>query len=204
MVPVQNGPVPWPFDTGWISRLHNMTPTHRVIVLSFFDGVGTAFIALENLCGPPALAMAWEIDPGCIEVTQTRFPYIVHRGDINQDSPAAVSEMIRKHDPHQTCVILLLAAPPCPDFSGITGNGQGFEGERVANSRRSCNFHNNWRPNWMVGNVITSSRMWSCNRRRKYNGCQITPIVPQWWLTQQTLDGYPDRDCGGARSTGQP
>ena len=165
MVPVQNGPVPWPFDTEWISRLHNMTPAHRVIVLSFFDGVGTAFIALENLCGPPALAMAWEIDPECIEVTQTRFPYIVHRGDINQDSPTAVSEMIRKHDPHQTCVILLLAAPPCPDFSSITGNGQGFEGTEGCKFKAFVKFSqqleaqlDGWECHHLIENVVMQQK----------------------------------------------
>ena len=128
MAPIPTGPVPWPFDNAWMHHINNMAPAHRVIALSFFDGIGTAVIALENLCGRPALAMAWEIDPDCLEVTKTRFPYMVHRGGFIQDSPMSEAEIIGKHDPHQTCVILLIAAPPCPDFSGITGNGQGFGG----------------------------------------------------------------------------
>ena len=76
---------------GW--HINNMAPAHRAIALSFFNGIGTAFIALENLCGRPALAMAWEIDPDCLEVTKTRFPYMVHRGDFIQDSPMSVAEI---------------------------------------------------------------------------------------------------------------
>ena len=37
--------------------------------------------------------------------------------------------MIRRHDPHQCCRILVLSAPPCPDFSVINEDGPGLQGQ---------------------------------------------------------------------------
>ncbi len=112
----------------------HLIPAHRLIVLSFFDGIGSIFLALETLCGQPSLAVAWEIDTSCTEVTSQRFPYVIHRGDFLQDTPNAIAEFIKRHDPHQLCAILFVAAPPCPDFSIVTGHGQGFSG------REGCKF----------------------------------------------------------------
>ena len=138
------------------------SPGHCLILLRW-NWYG--FHCLGEFCGPPALAMAWEIDHDCIEVTQTRFPYIVHRGDLSQDSPASVSEMIKKHDPHQTCVILLIAAPPCPDFSGITGNGQGFEGTEGCKFKAYVEFSkqleaqlDGWECHHLIENVVMQQK----------------------------------------------
>ena len=90
---------------------------HRIIVLSFFDGIGTGLKALQELIGSPLLVISWEIDDECNKVAHHHFPSMQQRGDFMADDPKEVAAIIRRHDEHQCCRILVLSAPPCPDFS---------------------------------------------------------------------------------------
>ena len=130
MVPGCNPPVEshQSIDSSWIGDTSHLIPAHKLIVLSFFDGIGSIFLAIENLCGRPSLAVAWETDTLCTAVTSQRFPYVIHRGDLLKDTPNDIADFVKRHDPHQLCTVLLAAAPPCPDFSILTGHGKGFSG----------------------------------------------------------------------------
>eukprot|EP00438_Fugacium_kawagutii_P030337 Skav223220 [mRNA] locus=scaffold2231:82321:89075:+ [translate_table: standard] len=95
------------------------TDCPQVILLSVFDGIGTAALALKQLIGAPAAFFAWEIDPECILVTKARHPDVRHRGDFREDSPDKVVAAIRQVEGYGDMVIILTSAPPCPDFSQI-------------------------------------------------------------------------------------
>ena len=82
--------------------------------------------------GRPCLALSWETDPECCEVLQHHFPWLQQRGDFMVDDPAKVAELVRRNDAHQCCRILVLGAPPCPDFSIICDDAPGFSGKEGA------------------------------------------------------------------------
>ena len=73
--------------------------------------------------------VSWEIDDECGRVARHHFPTIKQRGDFMLDDPKEVATLIRRHDEHQCCRILVLAAPPCPDFSIIKEDSPGIHGE---------------------------------------------------------------------------
>eukprot|EP00435_Cladocopium_sp_Y103_P018282 s257_g4.t1 len=92
--------------------------SENVILLSFFDGIGSAALILQELVAGISLYLSWEIDPECIEVLKLRHPQAHHRGDFLEGDPHMVADIIRQHDPEGTMIVLIVSAPPCPDFSG--------------------------------------------------------------------------------------
>ena len=132
----------------------------RYIVLSLFDGVGAAVAILENLFGTPAAAMAWETDRTCRRLTAHRLPWLQQRGDFGSETVEKVTADIRRLDPAGECVVLMIAAPPCQDFSRI-GAETGHSGTRGGLFLRSAEFVlelraalRGWRVGFMFENVV--------------------------------------------------
>ena len=72
--------------------------------------------------------MAWEIDPGCVHITEKYFT-MHHRGDFTTEDFADLSNLLEQLDPNCACAIVVCAGPPCVDFSDIKGDaGQGMNG----------------------------------------------------------------------------
>ena len=107
---------------------------HPVILLSFFDGIGTAAYVLKELGFRLQLFLAWEIDPDCIKVVESHHPEAQNRGDFTADNARQICDAIRAADPEQKTVVLFTGGPPCPDFSPIKGDEglgrQGAEGKK--------------------------------------------------------------------------
>ena len=121
-------------STGSSSTSLALTPRltvtgQHLIVLSVFDGIGTGILALTQLVGEPRLTLAWEIDPTAIQITSHHLPFVKHRGDFTKDSPEEIAHLVRRHDPHQQCAVMMLGAPPCPDFSSINQSAESFQGK---------------------------------------------------------------------------
>ena len=132
----------------------------RYIVLSLFDGVGAAVAILENLFGTPTAAMAWETDRTCRRLTSHRLPWLQQRGDFGNETVEKVVAEIRRLDPAGECVVLMIAAPPCQDFSRI-GAETGHSGTRGSLFLRSAEFVlelraalRGWRVGFMFENVV--------------------------------------------------
>ena len=98
-------------------------------MLSVFDGIGTGILAVTQLIGEPRLAVAWETDQAAAGITSFHMPFVRHRGDFLQESLDDLCHLIHRHDPHQQCRILMLGAPPCPDFSSINHSAESFQGQ---------------------------------------------------------------------------
>jgi DNA (cytosine-5)-methyltransferase 3A len=86
-------------------------------VLSLFDGVACARVALRNLGIPVARYVASEIDPNAIKVAKANFPDIEHIGD--------VCKVNAKEGEYS----LLCAGSPCQGFS-LAGKGLNFDDPR--------------------------------------------------------------------------
>lgn len=100
----------------------------QCILLSFFSGVEVAALAFTQLVGEPLLHLSWEVDESCCEVIRHHFPAAHLRGDVLQEDPRQVAQLVDRHDPHGAALVVFVAAPPCPDFSIIHDSGQGLNG----------------------------------------------------------------------------
>ena len=87
-------------------------------VLSLFDGISCARIALQNLGIPVDNYFASEIDLNAIKVSKHNFPDIIQLGDIRNIK----SNKLPKID-------LLIGGSPCQDLSNAQ-NGLGLEGNK--------------------------------------------------------------------------
>ena len=55
----------------------------------------------------PMLHLTWEVDPECCKVIATHFPQAKHRGDVLKEDASSIINLIDKHDPHQTCAVVI-------------------------------------------------------------------------------------------------
>lgn len=121
----------------------NFTPkiaADKVILLSFFDGVGVAILAFFLLCGRPKRAYAWETDDECQRVTHQQFPWVHQRGDVTKESAQNLADDIRSCAPSEGAMILVAAGPPCPDFSKIIDKSDGRAGAEGSKFIVLCDF----------------------------------------------------------------
>eukprot|EP00438_Fugacium_kawagutii_P035819 Skav235285 [mRNA] locus=scaffold874:522184:536384:- [translate_table: standard] len=126
---------PDPIEPGaTVSLTPKLTSTGKeIILLGFFDGIGSAALALQSLVGTPKAYLSWETDEACVKVLSQHFPHVVHRGDIDADNPTSVADFIQKLDSEARCIVLIASGPPCPDFSAIAESAQcraGDEGRK--------------------------------------------------------------------------
>ena len=112
----------------------------KAILVSCFDGIGSAALALQELVETITLHIAWEIDEDCIAVLRTRHKDVLLRGDFLQDDPLEVAKVIEQKDPGGECLVVFAAAPPCPDFSRIRENPPGSEGAEGQKFTAYCHF----------------------------------------------------------------
>eukprot|EP00435_Cladocopium_sp_Y103_P013637 s2457_g3.t1 len=114
----------------------------KVILLSCFDGIGSAAHIVQELTQGISLHVAWETDPECIAVTNRHFPETQHRGDFMSDDPKSVAKLIIDHDPQGLKLVLFVSAPPCPDFSRIKDEPPGSSGTEGQKFTAYCGFVN--------------------------------------------------------------
>ena len=74
------------------------------------------------------MAFSWEVDDECLKVSIARVPWVMQRGDVLDDDMAEVARLIKQDDPDGSCVVLITAGPPCPDFSQIKEHAAGRHG----------------------------------------------------------------------------
>lgn len=100
----------------------------EIILLGFFDGIGTAAWALQGLIGDVKAYFSWETCSECIAVLDKHFPRVRHRGDMTTQDPTALANEINDIDNDNLCIILTVSGPPCPDYSSVAESAQGREG----------------------------------------------------------------------------
>ncbi|GGK38344.1 MULTISPECIES: DNA cytosine methyltransferase [Flavobacteriaceae] len=88
-------------------------------VLSLFDGISIAQLALQQLNIPIANYYASEIDNNAIKVTQHHFPSSTQLGCIKQVDGASLPP-----------IDLLVAGSPCVDLTSLRKDRKGLDGEK--------------------------------------------------------------------------
>ena len=99
-----------------------------VLVLSFFDGMGTGGLVIQELGLRIRALFTWEVDVEASKISRSLFKGLrFDRGDITADDAETVvsmiSDLLRESPSH----LLVLAGPPCPDFSKMA-EGAGRSG----------------------------------------------------------------------------
>lgn len=114
----------------------------RLILLSFFDGVGSAAVCLERLGIHPLLYISWETDDECRLIIAHHFPDAVLRQDVCSDNvdEVIIMALVEKADPDASAEALCTAGPPCPDFSFIKENAPGRAGPEGRKFSEYCKF----------------------------------------------------------------
>jgi site-specific DNA-cytosine methylase len=88
-------------------------------VLSLFDGISIAQLALQQLNIPIANYYASEIENNAIKVTQHHFPSCTQLGCIKSIDGASLPPMD-----------LLVAGSPCQDLSSLRKDRKGLDGDK--------------------------------------------------------------------------
>ena len=89
-------------------------------VLSLFDGISCARVALERAGIPVELYYASEVDKYAIQISQKNWPEIIQCGDVKRDF-----KVVAMND-----IDLLIGGSPCQDLSIAKKDRKGLKGER--------------------------------------------------------------------------
>ena len=68
-------------------------------MLSLFDGIGTAILALVTLGYSIYKCFTWEIDEDCNRLTRHHFPQAEQRGNFLEEDPRNIADWILQQDP---------------------------------------------------------------------------------------------------------
>ena len=108
-------------------------------VLSLFDGISCAAVALERLKIPIEAYYTSEIDPYAIRISRYNFPGIIRLGDVKNVHGTTESWVNNARDGHllkgvgkdfDIGIDLLIGGSPCQDLSIAKKNRKGLAGER--------------------------------------------------------------------------
>ena len=119
--------VTFPTSAARTSTSNTHLPLSGGGVLSFFDGIATAVVALKPWGMQTLLVWAWELDPAAIQVASAQHPELVNNGDAFAETPAEGLQALSQVLPKDTA-ILLCSAPTCHDFSPIRKTPPGTKG----------------------------------------------------------------------------
>lgn len=97
-------------------------------VLSLFDGISCARVALDRTGIKVDNYYASEIDKYAIGISQKNWPDIIELGDVK--SIGGISGALQKPDKSFTKIDLLIGGSPCQDLSIAKKNRKGLDGER--------------------------------------------------------------------------
>ena len=118
----------------------------QITVLSLFDGISCARVALDRLGYTDVLYLASEVDKYASAITRHQWPDTIHLGDITQ--------IKRENLPVQ--IDLLIGGSPCQDLSIAKKNRKGLDGERSGLFWEWVRLWQECKPTWWVLENVNS------------------------------------------------
>jgi len=116
-------------------------------VLSYFDGISCARMALNKAGIPIGAYLASEIDEYAIQVAQRNFPDTIQIGDV---------QTVKDRFSFGGTLDLLIGGSPCQDLSIAKRNRQGLDGERSGLFWTYLETLRRERPTWFVLENVAS------------------------------------------------
>ena len=114
-------------------------------VVSLFDGVSCAFVALQKANIPITSYTAYEIDKYAIKVSQKNHPSIQHKGDVKNLTEAVECD-------------ILIGGSPCTDLSVAKKERQGLQGTHSKLFWEYVRIKNLLKPKWFILENVASMR----------------------------------------------
>lgn len=101
-------------------------------ILSLFDGISCARVALERVGIPVEAYYASEVDKYAIQISKKNYPDIRHIGDVKTNYGTLNGFYYPTEGGHfiETKIDLLIGGSPCQDLSIAKKNRKGLDGER--------------------------------------------------------------------------
>ncbi len=119
-----------------------------VIILSAFDGISCARVALVRAGIPITKYYASEVDKPALQIAMKNFPDTIQLGDIRQITRATIPEEVD----------FLIGGSPCQDLSVAKIGRQGLEGQRSSLFFEFLRLRNELKPRWFVLENVASMR----------------------------------------------
>lgn len=113
-------------------------------VLSLFDGISCARVALDRANIPVETYFASEIDKYAISISQKNYPDIIQIGDVKD-----ISSVGAKID-------LIIGGSPCQDLSIAKKDRKGLEGERSSLFYEYVRILNEFKPKYFILENVAS------------------------------------------------
>ncbi|CAE7206135.1 unnamed protein product [Symbiodinium natans] len=107
------------------------TESVDAILLSFFDGIGTAALVFQQILEEKSWKghmILWESDEDLAALTKEHFPKADHRGDVDNERVADLIERLDAIDPGRKATVIIAGGPPCHDYSRIRSSAPGAQG----------------------------------------------------------------------------
>ena len=133
-------------------------------VLSLFDGISCAKMALERAGIPIANYYASEIEPNAIKVSLRNHPLIKQLGDVKT---LKLGELPK--------IDIIIGGSPCQDLSIAKHNGKGLEGERSGLFWHYSRIVKELKPTWFILENVASMKAKERDTITKEMG--VEPIV---------------------------
>ena len=134
-------------------------------VLSVFDGISCAKVALDRVGIPVTESLSSEIDPHAIKISQANHPDITRLGDIRH---VFMSHLKAPID-------LMIGGSPCQDLSIAKKNRQGLAGDRSGLFWEFVRIRNYIRPRWFILENVAS--MPAADRDTISQALGVNPIL---------------------------
>lgn len=131
---------------GAVDGLVNFSWENLMRVLSVFDGISCAKVALHRAGLPVTEYLSSEIDPHAITISQANHPDITRLGDVR--------EVYMSH--LKGPIDLMIGGSPCQDLSIAKKNRQGLAGDRSGLFWEFVRIKNYIRPRWFILENVAS------------------------------------------------
>lgn len=138
-------------------------------ILSLFDGISCARVALARARIPVEEYLASEIDPYAIQISQTRWNDVTHTGDVKK------LDFMKLHYRPAYKPDLLIGGSPCQDLSIAKRNRKGLKGDRSSLFYEFVRILRETRPKYFILENVASMSEESKNIISKELG--VEPIM---------------------------
>ena len=138
---------------------------YRINVLSLFDGIGCARLAIENTKNIKINRYYFsEIEKNCVELNKKKFPNNIYLGDVSKIN----LDKLPKID-------LLIGGSPCQDLSNAY-KGNGLDGMRSSLFYKFVEIKNKLRPKFFILENVKNNQVNLMNKHIGIDGEEINSI----------------------------
>ena len=138
---------------------------YRINVLSLFDGIGCARLAIENTKNIKINRYYFsEIEKSCVELNKKKFPNNIYLGDVSKIN----LDKLPKID-------LLIGGSPCQDLSNAY-KGNGLDGMRSSLFYKFVEIKNKLRPKFFILENVKNNQVNLMNKHIGIEGEEINSI----------------------------